>query len=687
MSEWPQSGPGRNETLLNRHRKYAYRSILAVAAMPFILDLAWTGITVAAEKVDRRAASASSSLFVRQPLGFSRQTINRLEAALRNLPDEIPKLIEFVRAQRHVLGRGGGLLMLLLAVAIGYGIYWRSQLQDRIKQNLAAPSARTQSAGREWPAAIIEVFAVTILPIALWGLWKFVRALTDFRGPLFMVAGELLLAWTVYSFVLSVVRALVIRPLLPIPPEHGRYIFRFSRLLLAYGITLKVCTNLMTTFGAPADVVALIDTALYLSLIVMLAIITLRRRAVVALFPDVPNFLYRGFVAAFYRFYPTLWALTLAIALIQLAGFVALAKFLWARTWLPIGLFLLAVSVNHLSVRALRRSMFTDDVPHENAVNLYRSLARLIRYAVTLATLACFTHLIGAFHPVYSLASMPIVTLGNQNVSLAVLVRATLIVALFWLAATLIRDYCEYRIYPQLNIDPGVANAINTFTVYSIVAIGVLASVEAVGLGMGTITLFAGALGIGLGMGLQSMANNLTSGLTLIFTRALRKGDVVTTGDTLGIIQEVGIRATRMKTPDAIEYLVPNSEFVDGKLVNWTRSDPFTRVHVPIGVSYDAAPEVVRRIMEEVAASTPNVQPAPPPEVRFANLGDSSLNFELLLWINVKEVQPERVRSDLYFALFRALKEAGIEIPFPQRDIHIRSSEIAIPERGYTKTG
>jgi potassium-dependent mechanosensitive channel len=92
----------------------------------------------------------------------------------------------------------------------------------------------------------------------------------------------------------------------------------------------------------------------------------------------------------------------------------------------------------------------------------------------------------------------------------------------------------------------------------------VLASVEAVGLGFGTITLFAGALGIGLGMGLQSMANNLTSGLTLIFTRSLRKGDIVTTGETVGIIQEVGIRATRMKTRDAVEYLVPNSEFVDG---------------------------------------------------------------------------------------------------------------------------
>jgi potassium-dependent mechanosensitive channel len=148
------------------------------------------------------------------------------------------------------------------------------------------------------------------------------------------------------------------------------------------------------------------------------------------------------------------------------------------------------------------------------------------------------------------------------------------------------------------------------------------------------------------------------------------------------IIQEVGIRATRMKTPDAVEYLVPNSEFVDGKLVHWTRSDPYTRVNASIGVSYDTDPEIVRRIMEEVAAHTPNVQSAPPPEVRFAGLGDSSLNFELLIWINVQEIQPEGVRSDLYFALFRALKEAGIEIPFPQRDIRIRSTNGFAPEPG-----
>jgi small-conductance mechanosensitive channel len=679
------NGCSKNEMSLNRNGMCGCFRALVILAMVLVTHLAWADRTVAAETAATSGRPTSSSLFERQPLGFDQQTADRMAATLRNLPGEAPKLIEFARGQRRVLGHGGGALMLLLALAIGYGIYGRVRLSNWIKAALAPLFERIPSAGNQWPAAIAELLAATLLPISLWGLWEFVKALTDFHGPLFMIAGQLLLAWTVYSFTLTVVRELVIRPLLPISSEHGRYIFRFSRLLLAYGITLKVCTNLIAIFGAPADVVALIDTALRLSLIIMLAVVTVHRNAVVALLPDLPNLLYRGFVAAFVRFYPVLWTLTLTIALIQLMGFADLAHFLWARTWLPIGLFLLAVTLNHLSIRALRGSLFPDSAPHPNAVNLYRSLARMVRYTITIATLACFFHLIGAYHPVYNLAARPVMTLGNQTVSILVLGRALLIVALFWLAATLIRDYCEFSIYPQLNIDPGVANAINTFVVYVIVAIGVLASVEAVGLGMGTITLFAGALGIGLGMGLQSMANNLTSGVTLIFTRALRKGDVVTTGDTLGIIQEVGIRATRMKTPDAIEYLVPNSEFVDGKLVNWTRSDPYTRVHVPIGVSYDADPDVVRRIMEEVAAHTPNVQADPKPEVRFANLGDSSLNFELLLWINVKEVQPERVRSDLYFALFRALKDAGIEIPYPQRDIHIRSSEVLIPEHNSRK--
>jgi potassium efflux system protein len=660
--------------------RLAVRTIARIGLFALPLMFQMLPLAIAAEKAESNPAPAWSPLLTREPLGFNWLTIQHVAALIRNFPGEISVFFQFARHQRQVLGRGSALVV-LLALAVAYGIFGRAALARRFKTALAPLAERIRGGGKEYLAAATDLIAAALLPFLLWWLWRLVKILTGFEGPLFIILGELLLAWSLYAVAISLAHALLVRPLLRIRPEHGRRIFRLARLLIAYAIAVEICTNLMRHFGAPPDQTALISTSLRLLLIVMLALVTIRRHAVVGLFPEAPNVLYCRFVAAFSRLYPAIWGLTLAIALIQLAGFRALANLLWARTWLPAALFLAAVLFDHLIQQGLRRSFYSGPAPREGAIALHRSLSRLVRYATVLAAIAIFTRLLGGFHPLYSVLSQPVITLGDKTVSVLVLAKAVLILVIFWLSARLVRDYCEFRIYPRHNIDPGAATAINTCIVYAIFAIGVLASVEAVGLGVGTITLFAGAMGIGIGMGLQSMANNLTSGFTLIFTRALRKGDVVTTGDTLGVIQEVGIRATRMKTFDAIEYLVPNSEFIDGKIVNWTRSDPYTRVHVPIGVSYDAAPERVRQIMKQVAETTPNVQAVPPPDVRFVGMGDSSLNFELLLWINVKEVQPEQVRSDLYFALFRALKEAGIEIPFPQRDIHIRSadaSEIAL---------
>src|SRR5207249_6264333 len=200
------------------------------------------------------------------------------------------------------------------------------------------------------------------------------------------------------------------------------------------------------------------------------------------------------------------------------------------------------------------------------------------------------------------------------------------IVAAFIFAARLVRDYLEDRIYPALAIDEGVAHAIDTSIVYSLSTIGVLAALEAVGLGLGSITVFAGALGIGIGFGLQTLASNLASGIVLIFSRALRKGDWVKVGDTVGVIQEVGVRGTRLRSEDAIEYLVPNSEFVAGTIVNWTHSSPYVRVHVPVGVSYRSNPDEVREILERIASQTPHVEAAPRPEVRFSKFAESSID-------------------------------------------------------------
>src|SRR5262245_45524937 len=143
-----------------------------------------------------------------------------------------------------------------------------------------------------------------------------------------------------------------------------------------------------------------------------------------ALFPDIPNSLYRAFVTAFTRLYPAIWMLTIAIALLDLAGFVALAKFVIARTWLPLAVFLAAVTLDHFSQRALSHVFSSGSAPQENAIALHRSLGRLVRYSIVLAAMATFSHLIGGFRPLFTLLSEPVMTLGDKGVSVLVLIKA-----------------------------------------------------------------------------------------------------------------------------------------------------------------------------------------------------------------------------------------------------------------------
>jgi small-conductance mechanosensitive channel len=185
--------------------------------------------------------------------------------------------------------------------------------------------------------------------------------------------------------------------------------------------------------------------------------------------------------------------------------------------------------------------------------------------------------------------------------------------------------------------------------------------------------VFAGAMGIGIGLGMQNTAANLIAGFSIVFGRRIRKGDWIQVGDTLGNVQEVGLRATKVRTRDNIEYLIPNADLTANTIVNYTLSDPLIRIHIPVGVSYSSNPQEVEEILLKAAAESERVSKVKDPEVWFAEYGDSSLNFELLVWIDVRAVSENKVRSDLYYTIFEALAAAGIEIPFPQRDLHIRS--------------
>jgi small-conductance mechanosensitive channel len=605
-------------------------------------------------------------------MGFDGGTLERIVNGLRALPDRLPDLARTLGEHSRALGFAGSALLLLLLVAIAYSLVGRHRMAVRVERGLHPLRQRISPRAAPWLAALAQILAAAFLPLSLWAIHALCADLLGTQDPLFLVFAPLLVAWTRFMIGVALLREVLLRPLLPVPREHGRYLYAVGRWILAFGVLTSALVDAAQVLGAPADVVAFARAIFELSLILLLAAYLARRRAVMALFPDLPNRFYRGFVAGLDRLYFLALGVTLTTALLAWAGYVRLAGFVWLRTWTLVALFLVAVFVHHALRVTLRLWILGEHAPRESAQSLFRSASRLLDYVSVIAVGLLALEISGARAPLARLLAAPITSVGTRALSVLTIVQGGLIVAAFIFAARLVRDYLEDRIYPALAIDEGVAHAIDTSIVYSLSTIGVLAALEAVGLGLGSITVFAGALGIGIGFGLQTLASNLASGLVLIFSRALRKGDWVKVGDTVGVIQEVGVRATRLRSEDAIEYLVPNSEFVAGTIVNWTHSSPYVRVHVPVGVSYRSNPDEVREILARIASQTPHVEQAPRPEVRVTKFAESSIDFELLVWIHRKQVSEDEVTSALYFAIFRAFAEAGIEIPFPQRDLHIR---------------
>jgi small-conductance mechanosensitive channel len=629
----------------------------------------------AAHAKPARRGPADHGLFERTPLGFSWEILGHVRNRISETPQFISEIPQRVSGLAHTLGPEDALLRVLLAVTIILGLLTRRRSFRWIETRLAPIAARFPGRGALLISSASQVVAAIALPMVLWALYLFIAQLTDYDNPVFVVFGMLLLAWTEYALVTSVARELVLRPLLNVPPEHRRYLYRIAQLLAVYGIFIDALLESAAKLGALPDAVALYRWIFEFSLIVFMAVALLRRRAIMSLFPDMPNRMYRGFVRGLDRAYPLAYALTLITALLQWAGYRRLAVFVWIRTWAVAALFVVAVILHQALRSTLHRLILRGEVGSDEARTFYASARRLLDYVGSIIVFILALDLTGLRTPIVGALSIRLTTLGARPLTPLVLVEAAAIVAGFVIVAQLLRDYLQYQVYPALNVDPGVAHAIDTFIIYALAAVGGLAALEAVGLGVGTITLFAGAFGIGLGFGLQSLANNLASGMTIIFSRALRRGDIVTVGDTIGVVQEVGIRATRMRTRDDVDYLVPNAEFISGKIINWTRSNPHARLHVPLGVSYGADPVRVRQILEQVALRIPTVEKFPAPEVWFVGFGDSSLNFELLVWMNIRSYSRHKVASDLYFAIFEAFKEAGIEIPFPQRDLHIRTAE------------
>jgi len=230
----------------------------------------------------------------------------------------------------------------------------------------------------------------------------------------------------------------------------------------------------------------------------------------------------------------------------------------------------------------------------------------------------------------------------------------------------------DREVVPRLGLRPGAGFAMVTFTRWAIVIIGGALTLAALGIDMAKITLLASAVGVGIGFGLQNVVNNFVSGLILIVERPVGVGDLIEIGPLVGEVKRIGIRSSTVRTGQGAEVIVPNEDLVSKEVVNWTRSDRQRRYDIDVGVAPDSDPEQVMRLLVEAAAEVPEIMTSPPPRVMFKGFGDSSLNFSLLAWVPTIDVGLQ-AQNALRVAILHKLENAGIAIPFPQRDVHIHS--------------
>jgi potassium-dependent mechanosensitive channel len=282
------------------------------------------------------------------------------------------------------------------------------------------------------------------------------------------------------------------------------------------------------------------------------------------------------------------------------------------------------------------------------------------------------------WEPTASLLNAGLFAVGKTSVTTLGLLRVILILFISGWLSKLMRLGLARVASRWRGMSPPAVYTLGRVIHYSIISLGLVIGLSTIGIDFTNFTLLLGALGVGIGFGLQSMVSNFISGLIILFERSLKIGDFVELeSGVVGEVREINIRSTRINTNDNIDILVPNSEFVNGRVINWTLDEAYRRIHVPFGVAYGSDKEKVQEAVLEAAHGVPFTLTGVVGrelQVWFVRFGDSSLDFELVAWLKPEGVKrPWAVQAAYLWEIHTALYKYGIEIPFPQRDVHFRS--------------
>jgi len=533
----------------------------------------------------------------------------------------------------------------LLAVALLPLLLWLSRRSRRIDSDDPEIQASTRVLRR---------------PLSSWILLVLVSVMVfDPEGPLLLYQVALLLALIP---VLRLLPPVVFQVLGPWP-----YVATGLYLLHQLGFLLSANPVYDRTY-------LLFVTVLTLVLMVWLL---LRRRPVAATVPPRLSMkLVRGIG----------WLAVAALAvsaIANLVGNVSLAEMLTTGLLDAgyVGLVLYAgvtVLASVLRLLLARRVFARFRVVTQHAGPLLDSFTRLLKLGAVLAWVIVTLNQFRLLRPLKEAATAVLthqLKFGQISVTLGgVLLFVFSVWLAFWAAKT-VRLILKDEVLPKMSLPRGVANSVSSLTYYAMVMLGLMVALAAAGFEIGQLAIVVGALSVGIGFGLQNVVNNFVSGLILMFERPIQPGDVVEVSGTSGKVREIGMRATTLTTFEGADVVVPNGALLNEKLINWTLSDMDRRIDVNVGVAYGSDPRKVLELLMQVTRSTPGIAEQPAPAILFTGFGASSLDFAIRGWTNTFG-DWVKIRSELYVRVYDALGAAGIEIPFPQQDLHLRSVSI-----------
>ena len=368
--------------------------------------------------------------------------------------------------------------------------------------------------------------------------------------------------------------------------------------------------------------------------------------------------------------------------LVQVAPTLVRPLLFLAGAWLAIGVIVEVAEPGRVRLLWILASLVTAWV----VIRLGSSLIRNAALARTLALLAwtlAALNITNLLAPTIAVLDSVAFSLGELRISVLTLLKGAATLTLLLWAAMALSRLLEGRINQVPELTPSVRVLIGKLLKIALLAFAVVIALNSVGIDLTALAVFSGAIGLGIGFGLQKVVSNLISGVILLLDKSIKPGDVIELGDTFGWISSLAARYVSVVTRDGREFLIPNEDLITQQVVNWSYTDQLVRLEVPLGVSYNSDPHLVRRLAIEAAGKPDRVSGEPPPVCHLVGFGESSLDFVLRFWIRDPAQGVVNVKGQVLLAVWDAFREAGIEIPYPHRQViveqpvHIQSAAAA----------